>query len=139
MADAQTVAAIIGSVVVGSSALIGGMSWAVRKFHRFNARFDEFMEDWRGTEARPGVPHRPGVMERLSQQDSTLQCIDNRLVAVELEINNNGGKSIKDVVGRLDGNLRHVKTVVDDLNNRVGSLEVTHTTPPAVRPSRRQS
>lgn len=123
MTDFNTVATIIGSLGAGSIALVGGISWVVRKLHRFNDRFDEFMKDWNGADARPGVPHRPGVMERLSQQDEALRCINDRLVSVELEVNPNSGKSMRDIVHRVDGNLKHIREVVEDVNKRVTKLE----------------
>jgi len=123
MTDVNTVASIIGSLGAGSIAIVGGVSWLIRRLHRFNSRFDEFLEDWNGTEARPGVPHRSGVMERLSSQDAALRSIDERLVNVEAEVNPNSGKSIKDVVGRVDGHLNHIRGVVDDLDQRVSDLE----------------
>lgn len=125
MTDFNTVATIIGSLGAGSIALVGGISWVVRKFHGFNSRFDEFMEDWNGADARPGVPHRPGVMERLSQQDDALRNINDRLVSVEAEVNPNSGKSMKDIVHRVDGNLKHIRDVVDGIDGRVTKLENT--------------
>lgn len=123
MTDFTTVATILGGLGAAAIAVAGGASWAVRRLKRFATRFDEFMEDWNGSEARPGVPAKPGVMERLSRQDLALQCIDDRLVTVEVEINPNSGKSLKDIVHRVDGNLKHVKSVVDDLGPRVTKLE----------------
>lgn len=121
--DFATVATIFGSLGAGAIALGAGVSWIARKLHRFNNRFDNFMEDWNGTDGRPGVPRKPGVMERLSQQDVALKCIDDRLQVVEVEVNPNGGKSMKDALGRVDGTVNHVKTVVDGLNKRVTTLE----------------
>lgn len=123
MTDFNTVATVISSLGAGSIALVGGASWVLRKLHRFSSRFDEFMEDWNGVEARPGVPHRPGVMERLSQQDDALRCINDRVVAVEAEVNPNSGKSMRDIVHRVDGNLKHIRDVVDGIDNRVTRLE----------------
>lgn len=123
MTDFNTVATILGSLAAVAIAVTAGASWVLRKVKTFNNRFDEFMEDWNGAAARPGVPHRPGVMERLSSQDDALQCINDRLVNVELEINPNGGKSLKDIVHRVDGNLKHVRGVMDDLGVRVTRLE----------------
>jgi hypothetical protein len=123
MADVTSIATIIGSLGAGSIAFFGGAAWVLRKVRGFSTRFDEFMEDWNGTKARPGVPHRPGVMERLSDQDAALAKIDGRLVVVEHEVNNNGGQSIKDIVHRMDGNLTHVRRFVDDMNTRVTNLE----------------
>jgi hypothetical protein len=121
--DFSTIAIVFGSLGTGSIALVGGISWVARRLHRFNDRFDEFMKDWDGADARPGVPHRPGVMERLSQQDDALRCINDRLVSVEVEVNPNSGKSMKDIVHRVDGNLKHIRDVVEDVNDRVTKLE----------------
>lgn len=123
MADVTSITTIIGSLGAGSIAFVGGTAWLVRKVRGFNYKFDEFMKDWNGTKARPGVPHKPGVMERLSLQDEALSKIDDRLGTVEVEINFNGGKSMKDIVHRVDGNLKYIRTTVDDLGNRVTHLE----------------
>lgn len=123
MADVTSITTIIGSLGAGSIAFVGGAAWLVRKVRGFNTKFDEFMEDWNGTKARPGVPHKPGVMERLSEQDVALAKIDSRVIAVENEINYNGGKSMKDIVHRVDGNLNHIRKLTDDLGIRVAALE----------------
>src|SRR5512146_1806426 len=76
VADVTSITTIIGSLGAGSIAFVGGTAWLVRKVRGFNNKFDEFMKDWNGTKARPGVPHKPGVMERLSLQDEALSKID---------------------------------------------------------------
>lgn len=43
--------------------MIGMIAWMSRQMHRVS----QMLDDWRGTEARPGVPRRPGVMERLEK------------------------------------------------------------------------
>jgi hypothetical protein len=42
----------------------------------------QMLEDWRGVEPRPGVPGRPGVMERLQTGDEHFQQIDGQLAEV---------------------------------------------------------
>lgn len=49
------------------------------------------MDDWAGEEPRPGVPGRPGVMERVS-------VIEDRLTRVEHELYPNSGQSLRDAV-----------------------------------------
>lgn len=44
--------------------MLAGFGVWLRKLMR---RLDNLLEDWNGTEARPGVPRRPGVMERLER------------------------------------------------------------------------
>jgi len=33
------------------------------------------LDDWRGTESRPGVPRRPGVMERLEKIEADVSAV----------------------------------------------------------------
>ncbi|MFG3142708.1 hypothetical protein ACGFZA_41690 [Streptomyces sp. NPDC048211] len=54
-------------------------------------RVEEFMDDWSGQEARPGVPGRAGVMERLGG-------FEERLTRVEHELHPNSGASLRDAV-----------------------------------------
>ncbi|MFE0545228.1 hypothetical protein [Streptomyces sp. NPDC058891] len=63
----------------------------VRAGLRFFRRVELFMDDWYGEPARPGVPGRPGVMERVSG-------IDDRLTRVEHELQPNSGQSLRDAV-----------------------------------------
>lgn len=59
--------------------------------HRLFSKVDEFIDDWRGTDSRPGVPRRSGVMERL----------DN----IEHELKPNSGESLRDAVNRIEDQL----------------------------------
>ena len=52
-------------------ALTGFAVW-LRKLMR---RLDNLLEDWNGSEARPGVPRRPGVMERLEKIETDVAVI----------------------------------------------------------------
>ncbi|MFJ2093107.1 hypothetical protein ACIOEW_28120 [Streptomyces sp. NPDC087901] len=57
----------------------------------FGKRVEEFMDDWSGEEARPGVAGRAGVMERLGG-------FEERLTRVEHELHPNSGGSLRDAV-----------------------------------------
>lgn len=71
---------------------VGALLWrAVRGVVRLGRRVDQFMDDWAGEEGRPGVPARPGVMERVS-------AIEERLQRVEHELYPNSGDSLRDAV-----------------------------------------
>ncbi len=52
--------------------ILAGFGVWVRKLMR---RLDNLLEDWNGTEARPGVPRRPGVMERLERIEGDVAVI----------------------------------------------------------------
>lgn len=57
---------------------------------------DDFLDDWQGAVARPGVPARAGVMERLG--------------VIEHEVRHNDGSSLKDAVRRVETKLdAHLK------------------------------
>lgn len=55
------------------------------------SKVEEFIEDWRGTVARPGVPARAGVMERLD--------------GIEHQLKPNSGESLRDAVNRIEEQL----------------------------------
>ncbi|MFH8577100.1 hypothetical protein [Streptomyces zaomyceticus] len=73
-------------------AAVGAGVWrGIRGALRLHRRIDQFMDDWAGEEERPGVPARPGVMERVSG-------IEERLSRVEHELYPNSGGSLRDAV-----------------------------------------
>jgi hypothetical protein len=51
--------------------MIGIVAWMSRQMHRVS----QMLDDWRGTEARPGVPRRPGVMERLEKIENDVSRV----------------------------------------------------------------
>lgn len=67
------------------------------------------MRDWAGTDAEPGRDAVPGVMQRLNKIDG--------------ELSHNGGKSIKDVVDRIDKRLVDGDKKFDDLYSRLDKLD----------------
>ncbi|GAA1152152.1 hypothetical protein F4556_004071 [Kitasatospora gansuensis] len=91
----------VDTVVVWCGALTAvtaatGMLWRLGRVVRQIAhRVEEFSEDWQGTEPRPGVPGREGVMTRLDG-------IERRLSAVEHELRPNSGSSMRDAIDRVD-------------------------------------
>ncbi|MFE0763667.1 hypothetical protein [Streptomyces smyrnaeus] len=71
---------------------LGTVVWrGLRGVLHLGRRVNEFMDDWAGEEERPGVPGRPGVMERVS-------AIEDRLERVEHELYPNSGGSLRDAV-----------------------------------------
>ena len=67
------------------------------------------MEDWAGTPERPGRSAVPGVMERLNNIDG--------------ELKKNGGKSVKDVVNRIEKRLVDGDKKFDELYARLENTE----------------
>ena len=81
----------------------------VRAIKQINHQLDLFMRDWHGTPEEPGRDAVPGVMERLNRLDG--------------ELSRNGGKSVKDVVNRIEKRLVEGDKKFDDLYSRVTTLE----------------
>lgn len=52
--------------------ILGGFAVWLRKLMR---RLDNLLEDWNGSPARPGVPRRAGVMERLEKIETDVAVI----------------------------------------------------------------
>ncbi|MBD0837358.1 hypothetical protein [Streptomyces sp. TRM68416] len=68
------------SVAIAALSGLGALLWRVlRAVLRIADRVDEAWEDWAGSEGRPGVPARPGVMSRLGDHDHRLDDHDHRL------------------------------------------------------------
>jgi len=80
----ETVALVIG-IVGGGAAILYPL---IKKINMLFKTWGRFIIDWEGEEAAPGRDAVPGVMARLNKLDG--------------ELTHNGGKSVKDVVVRLE-------------------------------------
>lgn len=63
---------IDGSIMGGIVASFGIITGVVRWLIRTARQIDQLLEDWNGTQSRPGVQGRPGVMERLEKIEMAL-------------------------------------------------------------------
>jgi hypothetical protein len=84
MSTLETTSIIIG-IILGGSAILYPL---FRKINKLFKTWGKFILDWEGSEAEPGRDAVPGVMSRLNKLDG--------------ELSHNGGKSVKDVVTRLE-------------------------------------
>lgn len=65
--------------VVGPLALLAAILWVVKMISKARAwarprleRFDNFMHDWFGTPARPGLERTPGIPERMASLEDAV-------------------------------------------------------------------
>lgn len=92
MSAADTGLGAIDSMVAWSVAIaalvgLGALLWRVlRAVLRIADRIDGAWEDWAGTEGRPGVPARQGVMVRLGDHDQLLGNHEERITRVETRL-----------------------------------------------------
>ncbi|GAA5048138.1 hypothetical protein HNP84_000235 [Thermocatellispora tengchongensis] len=93
---------IIAGIIAGGLGLLFVLARIGRYLWRLFQGIDDFLDDWRGEPPRPGVPARPGVMERLER-------VEQEVVAVRHEVTTNDGSSLKDAVKRVETKLGEVK------------------------------
>lgn len=95
MSDTTGIASV-DTIVIWSAAAVAvaallALLWRlVRMVLRVVHLFEDFLDDWKGTPDRPGVPGRSGVMTRLGR--------------IEHELVPNSGHSLRDAVDRVEAN-----------------------------------
>ena len=89
------------AVILGIGVLVaaGVKGWKVIK------RLNHFLDDVMGEEARPGVPARPGLMERVMR--------------VEHELFPNSGASLRDQTNRIESTITEIGEAVTTLRGDV--------------------
>lgn len=87
----SVVPALIDAAAVATFALLGVIA---RLLWRLGRGLGQMLEDWRGQPARPGVPAKPGVMERLAQ-------VEENLTDIRHEVKPNSGLSMRDDISRI--------------------------------------
>lgn len=84
MTRIETLSLVIGIIISGALVL----GYLLKKINFLFGTWSTFIRDWEGEEAMDGRDAVPGVMARLNKLDG--------------ELTHNGGKSVKDVVVRLE-------------------------------------
>ncbi|MEU8362311.1 hypothetical protein AB0C27_40465 [Nonomuraea sp. NPDC048882] len=82
---------VVMGIVAGGLGLLVVVGKMWRRCWLLFQSLDDFLDDWRGQPARPGVEARPGVLERLA--------------VIEHEVVTNDGSSLKDAVKRIEATL----------------------------------
>lgn len=97
-----------GVIVIGGAVVLitKGFKWVFSTIRKVN----EFLEDWRGEDARPGHARRLGVPERLESIETRLVRVEGQVNKVKGQVESNGGSSLRDAVDRIE---RHTVTDQD--------------------------
>ncbi len=103
----------LASVALGQVAAVVAAvaaAWAaLRSLQRTLEPARQFLSDWTGEDARPGVPARPGVMERMARtEDMQAQILKS--------VGPNGGGSMHDAVYRTEKALASLTDTVTALS-----------------------
>ncbi len=95
----------VGSVLVVAASLLAVVAllmFSRRMFKPTADSFKNFIDDWNGEPERHGRDKRLGVMERLVSLEVSLSSVTDKLQDVTHELRPNSGKSLKDVVDRIE-------------------------------------
>lgn len=110
------------AILAGQITLIGGgIAFAfgvLFSIWKFSIAWNDFMRDWKGDAHDDGRAAIPGVIARLEK-------LENGLHTVKLEVRPNSGKSIKDVVNRIETRLEEGNQKFDSLDSRITRVEGT--------------
>lgn len=101
-------------VSLASAVTFAGGIYAI--WHSLSKRakkFDQFFRDWYGEEERPGVPRRPGTNERIAALSEKFVTLEAKVDVIHSEVNYNHGGSIKDVVDRIETDVRSIHAKMD--------------------------
>lgn len=110
------------ALLAGQITLIGGsiafVIGVVYSLWKFSITWNDFIRDWKGDNHDDGRARTPGVIARLEK-------LENGLYQVRSEVSPNGGKSIKDVVNRIETRLEEGNEKFDSLDTRITNIERT--------------
>ena len=106
----------ITALVALAAAVAGLMAWGIRWAWRILRQTAHFLDDWRGEPERDGLAAKPGVMARLGS-------LEELVARVAAETTPNGGKSLRDVVGRIENDVGLIKIDQAEMRRRMELFE----------------
>lgn len=84
-------------ILIGAAAsAIGAIAFFFSKLFRLFGTWFTFINDWYGTE------DKPGVNERLDQGSERFDFIESELKTIKEELFNNHGSSLRDAIDRIE-------------------------------------
>lgn len=127
ISDLITVSPVLGGIVV--AVFLGLIAW---KYLRPPTKgIEHFLEDWNGESARPGVPARPGMMQRVAnietsqiitathqtKADAFFEKYGPIIDKLDHEMHPNSGSSLADAVNRTEASLKaHIEACPGQTN-----------------------
>lgn len=97
-------------VMVTALSMIAKFVWPVIK------KWADLADDLMGEKARPGVPARPGLMERMA-------TVEEKTESIHHEMFPNSGGSLRDAVDRQEQATARVEEKLDNDNRRISDLD----------------
>ena len=85
-------------MIVLSAAAAAGVGYFIRLFIKVTKTWYTFIEEWYGSE------EKPGIVERLNDGQDHFNKIDTELSTIKAELFNNGGSSLRDAIDRIEKN-----------------------------------
>ena len=84
--------------IVLAAAAAAGLGYFIRLFIKITKTWYTFIDDWYGSE------EKPGIVERLNDGQDHFNKIDTELATIKAELFNNGGSSLRDAIDRIEKN-----------------------------------
>jgi hypothetical protein len=84
--------------IVLAAAAATGLGYFIRLFIKITKTWYTFIDDWYGSE------EKPGIVERLNDGQDHFNKIDTELATIKDELFNNGGSSLRDAIDRIEKN-----------------------------------
>lgn len=110
----------LGGIIVGVSLVLAAIAWAWKQLKPPTKGIEHFLEDWNGEPARPGVPAKLGMMQRMENIETSQANTETHQTKTDLwfekygpiidrldhEMHPNSGGSLADAVNRTEANLK---------------------------------
>lgn len=112
----------ISALIAFLAAAAGCAAWILRRAWHTLRQVSHFLDDWRGQDARDGLPARPGVMARIGSVEELLE-------RVHAETQANHGTSLRDVVNRTAADVAGIKTEQAAVRADLDKVKAQHAGP----------
>lgn len=90
--------------------VMGGVIAVSTVAFRLAKTWFKFINDWEGTELRPGVMERLEIgAERFNYLEDNIGHINNEISSIKSELFTNGGSSLRDSINRIEQNTNKSK------------------------------